>query len=212
MLFLDELPEFSRKVLETLREPLETGRITLSRAARKVEFPARFQLIAAMNPCPCGFHGDPGNRCRCTPVQIQRYRDRLSGPLLDRIDLHLEVNSQSGKLLRGGRPERGSAELREQVIRARETALRRNGCLNAHLPVAAIDRFCLPDAQGQALLHQAIDRLSLSHRALHRILKVARTIADLDSSEGVRLKHVSEAVGYRRFDRRPLPQAASATR
>ncbi|BCX87717.1 magnesium chelatase family protein [Methylomarinovum tepidoasis] len=212
VLFLDELPEFSRKVLETLREPLESGRITLSRAARKVEFPARFQLIAAMNPCPCGFHGDPGNRCRCSPAQIQRYRDRLSGPLLDRINLHLEVNSQSGDLLLSTRQERSSTELREEVVRARETALARGGCLNAHLPVADIERFCLPDPQGQALLQQAIERLGLSHRALHRVLKVARTIADLDGSETVQVRHVSEAIGYRRLDRRPLPQAASAIR
>ncbi|BCX81370.1 magnesium chelatase family protein [Methylomarinovum caldicuralii] len=212
VLFLDELPEFSRKVLETLREPLESGRITLSRAARKVEFPARFQLIAAMNPCPCGFHGDPGNRCRCTPTQIQRYRDRLSGPLLDRIDLHLEVGSQSGDLLLSAGRERSSAELREEVIRAREIALARSGCLNAHLPVADIERFCFPEPQGQTLLQQAIERLGLSHRALHRVLKVARTIADLDGSETVRVRHVSEAIGYRRLDRRPLPQAASAIR
>lgn len=202
-LFLDELPEFHRKVLEVLREPMETGRITISRAIRKTTFPARFQLIAAMNPCPCGYFGDPSGRCHCSPLQIARYRERISGPLLDRIDIHLEVNCQTEELL-GKRTaaQRSSAEMRAQVCAVREIALARAGKLNAHLNVGEIERFCQPDPAGQTLLVQAIAKLGLSHRALHRILKVARTIADLERSDLITAKHLSEAIGYRRLDRK----------
>ncbi len=203
VLFLDELPEFSRKVLEVLREPLETGRITISRANQKSTFPARFQLIAAMNPCPCGYFGDPSGRCRCSPLQIARYRERISGPLLDRIDIHLEVNCHTEELLSKHTTQRSSAEMRSCVLAARERALNRAGKLNAHLTVSEIDRFCAPDSQGRALLAQAVAKLGLSHRALHRILKVARTIADLEGSSAIKVSHVSEAIGYRRLDRQP---------
>ncbi|GAB4363349.1 MAG: YifB family Mg chelatase-like AAA ATPase [Methylohalobius crimeensis] len=203
-LFLDELPEFNRKVLEVLREPLETGRITISRAARKTTFPARFQLVAAMNPCPCGYHGDPSGRCHCSPQQIARYRQRISGPLLDRIDLHLEVNCHTGELLgtRDGK-ECASGEMGVRVDAARRIALDRSGKLNAHLNVGEIERHCRTDAAGQKLLSQAVDKLGLSHRALHRILKVARTVADLDGSDALTAKHLSEAIGYRKLDRKP---------
>jgi magnesium chelatase family protein len=207
VLFLDELPEFSRKVLEVLREPLETGRITISRANQKSTFPARFQLIAAMNPCPCGYLGDPSGRCRCSPLQITRYRERLSGPLLDRIDLHLEVNCHTQELLTTSTGQRSSAEMRACVLAARERALNRAGKLNAHLTVSEIERFCAPDAAGRALLAQAVAKLGLSHRALHRILKVARTVADLEGSSTVKVSHLSEAIGYRRLDRTPNPRS-----
>ncbi len=213
VLFLDELPEFNRKVLEVLREPLETGRIVLSRAARKAEFPARFQLIAAMNPCPCGYLGDPAGRCRCSTPQIQRYRSRISGPLLDRIDIHIEVNCHTGELLTSQAPTASSAQMRERVAAARKRALGRGGRLNARLGVRDIERHCGLDRQSEALLARAVDRLGLSHRALHRILKVARTIADLDDSDAIGPKHLSEAIGYRRLDRQPAPgHTVSATR
>jgi len=205
VLFLDELPEFNRKVLEVLREPLETGCITLSRAAHKAEFPARFQLIAAMNPCPCGYLGDPTGRCHCSPSQIQRYRSRISGPLLDRIDIHVEVNCHTGELLTPGPQTASSAQMRERVAAARKRALERGGRLNARLGVRDIERHCGLDRQGEALLARAVDRLGLSHRALHRILKVARTIADLDDSDAIGPKHLSEAIGYHRLDRQPAP-------
>ncbi|GAB6068163.1 YifB family Mg chelatase-like AAA ATPase [Methylothermus subterraneus] len=210
VLFLDELPEFHRKVLEVLREPMESGYITISRAVRKSTFPARFQLIAAMNPCPCGYHGDPSGRCQCSPIQIARYRERLSGPLLDRIDIHLEVPCQTEELLSHS-AQRTSAQMRAQVLAARERALERQGKLNAHLSVSEIERFCQPDSAARALLTQAIAKLGLSHRALHRILKVARTIADLEASGAIGAKHVSEAIGYRRLDRKPA-QLLSSTR
>lgn len=213
VLFLDELPEFQRKVLEVLREPMETGRITISRAIGKSTFPARFQLIAAMNPCPCGYFGDPSGRCQCSPMQIARYRERISGPLLDRIDIHLEVNCHTEELLGScSARQRSSAEMRASVCAARELALTRAGKLNAHLTVGEIERFCQPEPAGQALLTEAIAKLGLSHRALHRILKVARTIADLDRSDLITLKHLSEAIGYRRLDRQPNPLRQPLTR
>lgn len=203
VLFLDELPEFDRKVLEVLREPLETGSITISRAARQADFPARFQLIAAMNPCPCGYLGDPSGRCRCTPDQVQRYRARISGPLLDRIDMHMEVLRVSQDLLRHGTPggEESSATIRQRVIAARQIALQRNNSPNARMSPQHIQRFCQINDDSHRLLEQAIDKLGLSHRAYHRILKLARTIADLAGSEQISLPHLSEAIGYRRLDR-----------
>lgn len=203
VLFLDELPEFDRKVLEVLREPLETGRIIISRAANQAEFPACFQLIAAMNPCPCGYLGDASGRCHCTADQVQRYRARISGPLLDRIDLHIEVPRVPHAVLHQGSPdgEESSATVRQRVTAARRRALARTGKTNAQLSAPQIKRYCALDAAGQKLLEQAMDKLGLSHRAYHRILKVARTIADLAGEERIDIRHLSEAISYRRLDR-----------
>jgi magnesium chelatase family protein len=196
VLFLDELPEFERRVLEALREPLETGHIRVSRAARRAEFPARFQLVAAMNPCPCGFLGE--TRCRCTPDQIVRYRGKLSGPLLDRIDLLIEVPAVTeSELSTRGEGER-SAVVQSRVALARERQIARQGKPNALLTPDEVDRHCLPDCAGAALLKQAMTRLDLSARAYHRILKVARTIADLTGEYIIRGPHVAEAIQYRR--------------
>ncbi|MCC6303388.1 MAG: YifB family Mg chelatase-like AAA ATPase [Gammaproteobacteria bacterium] len=205
VLFLDELPEFARRVLEVLREPLESGRIMISRAARRCEFPARFQLVAAMNPCPCGHLGDPAGRCRCTADQILRYRARVSGPLLDRIDLHLEVPPVPRALL--GRPANEptltSAQVRERVTRARERQLARDGKPAHQLTPKEIERSCAIDTGLSALLERAATQLGLSARAYHRILKVARTIADLDGADSLERPHLAEAIGYRTLDRKP---------
>ncbi len=203
-LFLDELPEFDRKVLEVLREPLETGHITISRAARQVDFPARFQLIAAMNPCPCGYLGDSSGRCHCTSEQIVRYRARVSGPLLDRIDMHLDVPRISHEILRKGSPqgEEASSAIRVRVVAARNKAMGRSGKANAALVAKEVKQICTLSEQGHQLLEQAMDKFGLSHRAYHRILKVARTIADLADSEEIAVAHLSEAIGYRKLDRK----------
>jgi magnesium chelatase family protein len=198
VLFLDELPEFERRALEVLREPLESGRITISRAARQADFPAQFQLVAAMNPCPCGYLGHPSGKCRCTPEQVARYRGRLSGPLLDRIDLHVEVPTLSDTELLGARPGEGSAPVRDRVAAARERQLARQGKANAELTSQEIDQHCLPDAAGEALLKQAIARLGLSARAYHRVLKLARSLADLEGAARIAAGHVAEAIQYRR--------------
>lgn len=202
-LFLDELPEFDRRVLEVLREPLESGHITISRANRQSDFPARFQLIAAMNPCQCGYLGDSSGRCHCTSEQVSRYRAKISGPLLDRIDMHLEVPRISHEVLRKGSPEgeETSAEIRQRVIKARNIAIARIGKANALLTVPEIKKFCQLSDQGYQLLEQAMNKFGLSHRAYHRILKLARTIADLAGSETIELPHLSEAIGYRKLDR-----------
>lgn len=200
VLFLDELPEFDRHVLEVLREPLESGRIAISRAARQVEFPARFQLVAAMNPCPCGYAGDPSARCRCTPDAIARYRSRLSGPLLDRIDLKLDVPRLPHTDLREANGGEASALVRQRVVAARARQLARAGRPNAWLANRDLERDCVLQSRDQALLDRAVDRLGLSARAYHRILRVARTIADLADSDRIESPHVSEAVQYRRFD------------
>ncbi len=206
VLFLDELPEFDRKVLEVLREPLESGAIVVSRAARQAEFPAAFQLMAAMNPCPCGYLGDPSGRCRCTPDQVQRYRAKISGPLLDRIDLHVEAPRVAREALRPDAPADGepSVAVAARVAAARERQLSRGKKPNSRLSTRDINRFCKPDAAGQQLLERAMEQLGLSARAYHRILKVARTIADLAASEEVLSVHVAEAVGYRVLDRQKL--------
>jgi magnesium chelatase family protein len=203
-LFLDELPEFDRKVLEVLREPLETGHITISRAARQVDFPARFQLVAAMNPCPCGYLGDSSGRCHCTSEQVMRYRARVSGPLLDRIDMHLDVPRISHEVLRKGSPkgEESSASIRLRVVAARNRALARSGKANSALTAKEVKQLCHLTEQGHQLLEQAMDRFGLSHRAYHRILKLARTIADLAESNTIEVPHLSEAIGYRKLDRR----------
>ncbi len=209
VLFLDELPEWDRRVLEVLREPIESGQIHISRAARQCTFPAQFQFVAAMNPCPCGWLGHPSGRCQCTPERIARYRGRVSGPLLDRIDLGIEVPALSAQAMAapaaaGAVPEAGygtSAGVRAQATRARDRQCARQGKPNARLMPREIDAHCAPDASGAALLAQAMARLSLSARAYHRILKVARTIADLAESPTVGVVHIAEAIGYRRFER-----------
>lgn len=203
VLFLDELPEYDRRVLEVLREPLESGRIVISRARRKAEFPARFQLIAAMNPCPCGYHGDPGGRCRCTPDQVLRYRSRISGPLLDRIDIHVELAPLPRGTLRAQADGESSAMVRARVARARARQLARDGVAASSLTHAGILRSCALDAAGDDLLERSATRLGLSARAYHRILKVARTIADLAGSDTITPTHLAEAIGYRRLDRSP---------
>jgi magnesium chelatase family protein len=201
VLFLDELPEFDRGVLEVLREPLESGRITISRAARRADFRAQFQLVAAMNPCPCGFLGHYNGKCRCTPDQIARYRNRISGPLLDRIDIQIEVPAVPQEDLLRQADGETSAVIRERVEVARQRQLARQGKPNAQLTVSEIDALCVPDTQGEALLRQAMTRLNLSARAYHRVLKVARTIADLVGSKNILAQHIAEAVQYRRMDR-----------
>lgn len=199
VLFLDELPEFERRVLEALREPLETGRIHIARAAHQAEFPARFQLVAAMNPCPCGYHGARSGRCRCTPDQVARYRGKLSGPLLDRIDLQLEVPALAAEELQATPRSEPSAAVRARVVAARGRQQARQGKPNARLTPREVETHCTPDADGAALLRQAMARLGLSARAYHRLLRVARSIADLAGSPAVTSEHVAEAVQYRRF-------------
>ncbi|HUN70183.1 MAG TPA: YifB family Mg chelatase-like AAA ATPase [Burkholderiales bacterium] len=205
VLFLDELPEFDRDVLEGLREPLESGRITISRAARQTDFPARFQLVAAMNPCPCGYAGDPSGRCRCTPDQIARYRGRLSGPLLDRIDLQIHVPRVEVSALTSpsAAPAESSATVRARVAAARARQQQRAGKPNARLSPREIERDCTLDEASRALLEQATQKLSLSARSYHRVLRVARTIADLAGEAAPSLAHVAEAIRYRQLDRVP---------
>jgi magnesium chelatase family protein len=204
VLFLDELPEFDRQVLEVLREPLESGHISIARAALKAEFPARFQLVAAMNPCPCGYLGDPAGRCRCTPEQVRRYRGRLSGPLLDRIDLHVELPPVAHELLlanehAGAEP---SAAVRERVAAAQQRQLARAGCLNARLDAAGLRRHARLTEPQQQFLARAIGTLGLSARATHRVLRIARTCADLAGSDALDMPHLAEALQYRLLDRR----------
>ncbi|AJP49124.1 ATP-dependent protease [Rugosibacter aromaticivorans] len=197
-LFLDELPEFQRGVLEALREPLETGHIHIARAARRAEFPARFQLIAAMNPCPCGYLGHPSGKCRCTPDQVARYRGKLSGPLLDRIDLMVDVPAISEAELSSRAAGETSAIVRARVMDARDWQLQRQGKPNAQLTPDEIAKFATPDVAGAKLLAQAMAQLSLSARGYHRILKVARSIADLASAPAINAAHIAEAIHYRR--------------
>jgi len=206
VLFLDELPEFKRDVLEALRQPLEEGEVTVSRARARLTFPARLSLVAAMNPCPCGHLGDARHECRCTPPMVDRYRGRVSGPLLDRIDLHVEVPAVGLADLRSD-PGEGSAQVAARVAAAREAQLARFGTdasspVNAAMGPDQVRRWAAPDAAGRRLLDTAFERLGLSVRAVHRILKVARTIADLAGSDAVRAPHLAEAIQYRSLDRR----------
>lgn len=201
VLFLDELPEFDRKVLEVLREPLESGHITISRAARRADFPAQFQLIAAMNPCPCGYLGHYNGKCRCTPDQIARYRGKISGPFLDRIDIQIEVPAVPQNDLLSKTQGEKSATIQQRVEAARQRQLARQGKANAQLSVTEIDQFCTLDAATLNLLQQAITRLNLSARAYHRVLKVARTLADLSGDADIAVSHIAEAVQYRRMDK-----------
>lgn len=203
VLFLDELAEFDRKVLEVLREPLESGKITISRAARQAEFPAQFQLIAAMNPCLCGYLGHPNGKCHCTPDQVARYRARISGPLLDRIDMQIEVPAvPQQELMKQQVAGEKSSTIRRRIEKTYQLQLDRQGKTNSRLGVKEIDQFCALDNTSENLLKQAISRLNLSARAYHRILKVARTIADLAGIEKINNQHIAEAIQYRRLDTR----------
>jgi magnesium chelatase family protein len=206
VLFLDELPEFQRNVLEVMRQPLEDGCVTIARAALSVSFPSRFMLAAAMNPCPCGFFGDATRDCRCSPPQIQRYVSKISGPLLDRIDIHIEVPAVKYKELRGDAEIESSESVRQRVLRARKIQLDRYHnekklYANAQMPPRLLRKHCAISAEGEKLLEAAIARLGLSARAHDRILKVSRTIADLDGAASIEPKHLGEAIQYRTLDR-----------
>lgn len=207
ILFLDELPEFQRKVLEVLREPVESGEITISRATQQVCYPAKFQLVAAMNPCPCGYYGDVHEatntrRCRCTPDQISRYRNKISGPLLDRIDLQIQVGRlPKGSLTQVQAKEEPSSVVKTRVVEAHQRQMQRQGCSNANLDHYGIQSYCALGDNEIQLLEKAIDKLGLSARSYHRIIKVARTIADLAGEVNINTRHISEALSYRQFDR-----------
>jgi magnesium chelatase family protein len=208
VLFLDELPEFKKNVLEVLRQPLEDGRVTISRAVTSLTYPARFMLVAAMNPCPCGFLSDQQRECHCTYPQIRRYKSKISGPLLDRIDLHVEVPSVKFKELAGQSDGESSETIRNRVKAARERQkgrfLNKNIFCNAQMGPRLIKKYCLLSPDSQSLLEQAMEFLGLSARAYHRILKISRTIADLENEENISPNHVSEAIQYRNLDRRLL--------
>jgi magnesium chelatase family protein len=206
VLFLDEMPEFHKDVLEVLRQPMEDGRVTISRAAMSLTYPAKFMLAAALNPCPCGYHGDPSHDCTCTPLQIQRYMGRISGPLLDRIDIHIEVPAVKFKELSGKPTGEPSKAVRERVNAARRVQLERfkgekSIFCNAHMETKEIHKYCPIGEDSKELLRQAITHLGLSARAYDRILKVGRTIADLESAPDILPQHISEAIQYRSLDR-----------
>ncbi|MEW6261601.1 MAG: YifB family Mg chelatase-like AAA ATPase [Thermodesulfobacteriota bacterium] len=205
VLFLDELPEFKKSVLEVMRQPLEDGWVTIARAAMSLSFPARFMLVAAMNPCPCGYFGDLIKECTCTPSQVQKYRSHVSGPLLDRIDLHLEVPAVKYKDLGTETSGESSRIIRERVKAARRRQAERLAPFglysNAQMQAAHLRRFCQLDDQSRRLLETAMQRLGLSARAYTRVLKLARTIADLEGDDEIAVHHVSEAIGYRSLDR-----------
>jgi magnesium chelatase family protein len=206
VLFLDELPEFKRTVLEVLRQPLEDRVITISRAKFTVDYPASFMLVASMNPCPCGYHNHPEKECMCSPGMVQKYLNRISGPLLDRIDIHIEVVPVKYDKLSDNRKVENSETVRQRVAKARSIQAKRfapvNGIYsNAQMTAAMQRKFCYLDESGSRLLKTAMDLRGLSARAYDRILKVARTIADLDESEGIRAEHISEAINYRNLDR-----------
>ena len=205
VLFLDELPEYKKHVLEVLRQPLEDGQVTLSRASTTITYPARVMLVAALNPCPCGYYGDPQHACRCTAQQIHRYRAKLSGPLLDRIDIHIEVPPVAYKDLMGETSAESSEEIRHRVIAARaiqQTRFRRSRIFcNAQMSNRHLKKWCSIDEQTSGLMEAAIDKMGLSARALNRILKISRTIADLEQREAIAAEHVAEAIQYRALDR-----------
>ena len=201
VLFLDELPEYSRKVLDVLREPLESGRIVISRANRSMTYPANFQLIAAMNPCPCGYFGDPSGRCQCSTDQIRRYQGQASGPLLDRIDLHVEVPPIPTAMLQQAAQGDSTQTVQQRVMQARERQLQRQGCINAELGGDIRDQVCALQENDREWLLAAIETLNLSARAYHRVLKIARTIADLQVRESIERPHLLEALSYRTIDR-----------
>ncbi len=206
VLFLDELPEFHRNVLEVLRQPLEDGSVTIGRAKVTLTYPARFMLAAAMNPCPCGYFTDPYHECRCTPTAIQRYHTKISGPLLDRIDLHIEVPSLKYDELKSTQPGESSEEIRARINNARKLQLerfesKRKIYCNAHLGSKHIRKYCSIDDQSQSLLKTAIERFGLSARAYDKVLRVARTIADLENSENIKVQHIAEAIQYRSLDK-----------
>lgn len=201
VLFLDELPEYSRQVLEVLREPLESGRVCISRAKAQIEYPANFQLVAAMNPCPCGFYGDTRNRCECSNAQIQRYRSKISGPLLDRIDLQVKVASLSINELQDKPTGESSETVGRRVIQLQSIQKDRQGILNSALSGHSLREYCALGQQERALLGKAMEKLKLSARAYDRILRVSRTIADMENSDAILNQHISEALSYRSFDR-----------
>ncbi len=201
VLFLDELPEFPRHVLEVLREPLESGHICISRANAQVEYPADFQLVAAMNPCPCGFYGDSSGKCLCTPAQVKRYRDKISGPLLDRIDLHVHVKPVPISELQNAPEGESSATVRERVCANHARQIQRQGVTNAALEGKKLQKYCTLKDNEKSLLATAIDRLQLSARAYDRILRVARTVADMSDSKNIQEQHLNEALSYRNLDR-----------
>ena len=205
ILFLDELPEFKKNVLEVMRQPLEDGMVTISRAVTSITYPASFMLMAAMNPCPCGYYGDPKKECSCTPIQIHKYRTKVSGPLLDRIDIHVEVPPVKYKELADDSGGENSAQVKERVNRARDIQKERfkgTGIYsNSQMPPSMVRKQARPDSEGLKLLETAINKLGLSARAYDRILKVSRTIADLDESDTILSQHISEAIQYRSLDR-----------
>jgi magnesium chelatase family protein len=199
VLFLDELPEFDRKVLEVLREPLESGHIVISRANRKAEFPAKFQLVAAMNPCPCGWLGHPIRSCRCTSEQVSRYRSKISGPLLDRIDLQIEVPAIRSELLSNTNIAESSHQVRERVIKARTIQHHRQGCSNAQLQGQTLETHCILNDESKQLLNQTANKLGWSARSFHRVMRVSRTLADLQAREQPSLTDVAQAIQFRRL-------------
>jgi magnesium chelatase family protein len=206
VLFLDEMPEFHKDVLEVLRQPMEDGWVTISRASMSLTYPSKFMLAGALNPCPCGFHGDPSHECNCTPLQIQKYLSRISGPLLDRIDIHIEVPAVKFKELSGHPTGEKSSQIRERINKARKVQLERfkdekQIFCNAHMESKEIRKYCVIDEESKELLRGAITKLGLSARAYDRILKVSRTIADLESSPDILPHHISEAIQYRSLDR-----------
>ncbi len=205
VLFLDELPEFKRNVLEVLRQPLEDGEVTVSRAIASLTYPASFMLIAAMNPCPCGYIGDSKHQCICTPSQIHRYRSRVSGPLFDRMDIHIDVPSVPYKELSSDYSGEPSANIRERVITARNIQTERfnkdKTYSNGQMKTRHMRKYCIPTEDAQEILDAAMQKLGLSARAYTRILKVSRTISDLEGSETILAHHVSEAIQYRTLDR-----------
>jgi len=208
VLFLDELPEFPRNVLEVMRQPLEDGTVCIARASMSLTFPARFMLAAAMNPCPCGFFNDKSRECRCTQAMIQRYMQKISGPLMDRIDIHIDVPAVKYKEMRSSAEPEGSAQIRERIVRARETQLRRfassgRGRIysNAQMTPRHIRTFCELSADCERLLERAMNQQGLTARAHDRILKVSRTVADLEGEQAIQPKHIAEAIQYRSLDR-----------